>query len=52
MVRVSFDDQCSYQPINGEFFLMRRDGNIYLVSNWAHDHPFNAIWYIVEMHHA
>ena len=47
----TLDDECQYQLIDQNYFLLRRDSRIYLVSRWAQDKGLNAIWYIVELHH-
>lgn len=51
MLPFMLDDSCQYQLIDQNYFLLRRDGRIYLVSRWAQDKGLNAIWYIVELHH-
>ena len=50
MLPFTLDDECQYQLIDQNYFLLRRDSRIYLVSRWAQDKGLNAIWYIVELH--
>ena len=52
MLPFLLDGTCRYQHVNSNYFLMEREGTIYLVSRWAQDKGLNAIWYIVELHHA
>ena len=50
MLPFLLDGTCRYQHVDSIYFLMEREGTIYLVSRWAQDKGLNAIWYIIELH--